>query len=107
MPPARPVRRPTVARRVLRIPRPQVVLRSSEHHLEHHLSVTAGPPESRPLLWFSLLVTRCHGLKRRFSSCQGGRRGFKSLLPLREKQSKSGRLETLPLAGFFLPSVCI
>jgi hypothetical protein len=56
----------------------QVVLRSSEHHLEHHLSVTAGPPESRPWMDFSILVTRCHGRKRRSSSCQGGRRGFDS-----------------------------
>ncbi len=74
-------------------PAAQVVLRSSEHHLEHHLSVTAGPPESRPWMDFSILVTRCHGQKRRFSSCQGGRRGFKSLLPL-ERIHRIGRART-------------
>jgi hypothetical protein len=35
-------------------------------HLEHHLSVTAGPRESRPWMKFSILVTRCHEQKRRF-----------------------------------------
>jgi hypothetical protein len=59
---------PGLPRRALsplgRVPAAQVVLHSSEHHLEHHLSVTAGPPESRPWSQSSIFFTSRHGQSR-------------------------------------------
>jgi hypothetical protein len=74
--------------------------------MEHHFKVTRRVVPERRGTWFRELGTPRHARERVESICQGGRRGFESLLPLREikKLFRRGARGFLDRSSFTIPS---